>query len=102
MSDPTNNGAAGALAAPTPGTPWTFTFATIRRRWPKAVLRVTMLAESGPEAFVALAVQLTATGTGATDVASAFGPTDVDALRALVGVVQGRAPSAPAPERPSP
>ncbi len=74
-----------------PSTPWTFTLATIRRRWPKAVLRVTMLSESGPEAFCALAVQLTASGTGTSDVASAFGPSDVDALRALVGVVQSRA-----------
>ncbi len=81
MSDP---------IAAAPVSPWAVTFAIVRRRWGRACVRVTMLADHGPEAFCALAVQPTTTGTGAAEVASAFGPTEIGARRALVMAVQGR------------
>lgn len=95
MSDPTHNSEGAASSAPsTPTTPWSFTLAAVRRRWPKALVRVTMLAESGPEAFLAAVVRTTATGPGAEEAPVAFGGSDVEALRELVKGLQGRAPGA--------
>lgn len=76
---------------------WSEAFSAVRARWPRAYLRVTMLAEQGPQAFCALAVQPTTTGSGADDVASAFGPSDEGALRELVETLRARHAPRPAP-----
>lgn len=80
------------MSDPTPATvsPWAVTLDLVRRRWPGAIVRLTMLAPSGPECFCACAVQLVLTGTGAVDACAAFGASDVAALRALCEAARAR------------
>lgn len=47
--------------------PWEHTLDAVRRRWPKALVRVTMMKPTGDDAFVAAVVQLTRSGPGAED-----------------------------------
>lgn len=49
----------------------------------KARLRVSLIDPAVDLAFCAVALKLTATGSGADEVAAAFGHTDVEALNAL-------------------
>lgn len=73
--------------------PWEHTLDAVRRRWPKALVRVTMMKPTGDDAFVAAVVQLTRSGPGAEEEPVALGSSDVGALRALYERVTGRASS---------
>jgi hypothetical protein len=70
-------------------TPWEHTLDAVRRRWPKALVRVTMTKPSGDDAFVAAVVQLTRSGPGAEEEPVALGGSEVDALRALCTRLKG-------------
>lgn len=63
---------------------WERAFAVARRRWARAVVRVTLIDPSVELAYCALALRPTKDGPGAEEACCAFGKTDVEALDALV------------------
>lgn len=70
---------------------WVRTFEAARSRYgSKARLRVSLIDPASPLAFCACALKLTTTGSGAEEVATAFGHSEVEALDALAVEIRSR------------